>query len=107
MEDLVNTDACTLPTAERPLRLAEFDALFATSARRVTRDQRGVRIHLEGDSTLRERVRDLAERETTCCSFFSFAIEGPSNAVVMAISVPKNRREILDALADRAERYGA
>ncbi|MFC7479812.1 hypothetical protein ACFQX7_06905 [Luedemannella flava] len=25
-------EACTLPTAERPLRLAEFDALFATAA---------------------------------------------------------------------------
>ncbi|NMO51778.1 hypothetical protein HH310_11305 [Actinoplanes sp. TBRC 11911] len=24
-------DACTLPTAERPLRLAEFDSLFAST----------------------------------------------------------------------------
>jgi hypothetical protein len=28
-------DACTLPTAEQPLRLAEFDELFATAVRRV------------------------------------------------------------------------
>jgi len=103
----MTTDACTMPTADRPLRLAEFDALFTTSARRVTRDAKGVRIHLEGDSTLRERVRDLAERETACCSFFTFAIEGPSNAVVLDISVPINRREILDALADRAEELSA
>jgi hypothetical protein len=92
-----------MPTSERPLRLAEFDSLFASSARRVTRDEHRVRIHLEGDSTLRERVRDLADRETACCSFFTFAIEGPSSAVVMDISVPESRREILDALADRAE----
>ena len=29
------TDACTLPTVERPLRLAEFDDLFATAVRAV------------------------------------------------------------------------
>jgi len=99
----MTTDACTMPTAERPLRLAEFDTLFATSARRVIRDEHGVRIHLEGDSSLRDRVRDLAERETACCSFFTFVIEGSSSAVVMDVSVPENRREILDALASRAE----
>jgi len=30
-------DACTLPTAERPLRLAELDDLFATAVRAVHR----------------------------------------------------------------------
>jgi hypothetical protein len=29
--------ACTLPTAEQPLRVAEFDDLFATSVRAVDR----------------------------------------------------------------------
>jgi hypothetical protein len=103
MEELMTTDACTLPTVERPFRLAELDALFTDSARSVTRDERGVRIHLEGDSTLGDRVRDLAERETACCSFFTFAIEGTPDAVVLDIAVPQNRREILDALADRAQ----
>lgn len=103
----MTTDACSMPTAERPLRLAEFDALFAASVRSVTRDAHGVRLDLEGDSGLRERVRDLAERETACCSFFTFAIEGSADKVVVDISVPKERRAILDALADRAERLSA
>ena len=103
----MTTDACSMPTAERPLRLAEFDALFAVAVRNVTRDEQVVRLHLEGDSGLRERVRDLAERETACCSFFTFAIEGSTSKVVMDISVPNSRREILDALADRAERLSA
>ncbi|WP_245718914.1 hypothetical protein [Micromonospora rhizosphaerae] len=30
-------EACTLPTAERPLRVAEFDELFATALRGQTR----------------------------------------------------------------------
>jgi hypothetical protein len=34
MDDLMTTTVCTLPTAERPLRLAEFDALFTGGATR-------------------------------------------------------------------------
>jgi hypothetical protein len=30
-------DACTLPTADQPLRVAEWDDLFATSLRAVER----------------------------------------------------------------------
>jgi hypothetical protein len=103
MEDLMTTEACTLPTAERPLRLAEFDGLFASSARTVARDGHGVRIRLVGDRGLRERVRDLAERETACCSFFTFGIEGSDEDLTLAVSVPPQRRDILDALAKRAE----
>ena len=103
----MTTDACTLPTSERPLRLAEFDELFTTAARRVTRDDDGLRIHLVGSNRLREHVRDLAERETACCSFFTFTIEGREDDLVLDISVPAERREILDALADRAEELSA
>jgi hypothetical protein len=101
--DLLNTDACTLPTVERPLRLAEFDALFAAAARDVTRDDHGVRIHLVGAAGLRDRVQDLTAREQECCSFFTFTLEGGDDDLTLAISVPEQRRDILGALADRAE----
>lgn len=40
--------ACTLPTAERPLRVAEFDELFASSLRGLDRwAPTGLRIDLE------------------------------------------------------------
>lgn len=44
-------DACTLPSAERPLRLAEFEDLFARHVRSVDRDRDGerVRLHLTGE----------------------------------------------------------
>jgi len=100
--DLMNTDACTLPTAERPLRQAEFDALF-TSARQVNRNGCEVEIHLAGSAGLRDRVEDLAARETACCSFFAFDIEGEDGDLVLRIAVPEERRDILDALATRAE----
>lgn len=102
METLLNTDACTMPTADRPLRLAEFDTLFATAVRLVeTRDGR-VRMHLSGEDGLAEQVRDLTARESSCCSFFSFDIDGTDQALILDIAVPPARQEILDALAQRA-----
>jgi hypothetical protein len=104
MEDLMNTDACTLPTVDRPTRLAEFDSLFTDSARNVTRDRDGVvRIRLSGTTGLTEQVRNLAQRETECCSFFTFVIDGVDEDLTLAVSVPPERRAILDALADRAQ----
>jgi hypothetical protein len=103
MEDLMATEACTLPTAERPFRRAEFDTLFAASAREVVRNGDRVRIHLVGSAELREQVRDLTERESACCAFFTFGIEGGDDDLTLAISVPLQRRAFLDALAARAE----
>lgn len=51
MDDKMIPDACTLPSAERPLRLAEFEDLFARHVRSVDRDRDGerVRLHLTGE----------------------------------------------------------
>lgn len=103
MEPLLTTDACTMPTAERPLRLAEFDALFTTSVRRVERRESEVRLSLAGEHGLVEQVRDLTERETSCCSFFSFVVNGTDDDVTLDISVPAAQQEILDSLARRAQ----
>ena len=104
MEDHMTTDACAMPAAERPLRLAEFDDLFASSARSVTREDDRVLIHLSGPSDLRDRVRDLATRETVCCSFFTFVVDGDEDNLTLHVAAPPERRPILDALAARAER---
>jgi DNA-binding transcriptional MerR regulator len=63
--------ACTLPTAERPLRLAEFDDLFAAGVRSVDRiDRARVRLELEPEPGAAARAADLVMRETRCCGFF-------------------------------------
>ncbi len=72
----MNPDACTLPTAEGPLRLAEFDTLYATAVHRIERGDRTVRMHLTGPDGLAAHVRDLTARESECCSFFAFTLEG-------------------------------
>ncbi|WP_328474531.1 hypothetical protein OHA21_15420 [Actinoplanes sp. NBC_00393] len=97
-------DACTLPTAEQPLRLAEFDALFATAVRGIDLvDATHARLRLSGPAGLAATVRDLTARETDCCSFFTFTItEEPDGVVVLGIEVPAAYADVLDALIRRA-----
>ena len=96
-------DACTLPTAEQPVRLAEFDELFATAVRSVeVLDPTHARMRLTGPAALAAQVRDLTTRETECCSFFTFTIAGDGEALVLDIEVPAAYAEVLASLAERA-----
>ena len=94
-------DACTLPTAERPLRLAEFDELFATAVRGHYRLS-ATRLRLLLDPAAEPRARDLTGRETQCCSFFTFTFAPADDAVHLDVDVPPAHVEVLDALAERA-----
>jgi hypothetical protein len=95
-------DACTLPTPERPLRVAEFDELF-TALRGLERPQ-PTRLDLILPREVEPAARDLARRESDCCSFFTFEFESVGDAVVMHISVPLTQVEVLDALEARVAR---
>ncbi|MFC7247794.1 hypothetical protein ACFQO7_35480 [Catellatospora aurea] len=96
--------ACTLPTAEQPLRLAEFDALFATAVRTVERvTDTHLRLTMTGEPDLAATVRDLAAREGDCCSFFTFAVSSPApGQVTLDIEVPPAHADVLAALEQRA-----
>lgn len=100
-------DACTLPAAGQPLRLAEFDDLFATAVRRVDPiSGTHARLHLTGPAGLADRVRELAAREAECCSFFTFTTTARpatgGEAVVLDIEVPAAHAQVLASLAQRA-----
>jgi hypothetical protein len=100
--------ACTLPTVERPLRLAEFDSLFTglTALHRLSPIH--VRMHLTGRAGLEETVRDLTARETECCSFFTFTTTAVTESqVTLDVEVPPHQKAVLDALAERAETIAA
>jgi hypothetical protein len=92
-------DACTLPTAERPLRVAEFDDLFAFVVRAERREPQRLDVVLR--RVVEAPARDLARRESECCSFFTFEFEPAGDDVVMHIGVPPNHVEVLDALQAR------
>src|SRR4029453_8232012 len=93
-------DACTLPTAERPLRVAEFNDLFTFVVR--AERQGPQRLDLVLRRIVEAPARDLARRETECCSFFTFEFESAGDDLVMHIAVPAEHVEVLDALEARA-----
>jgi hypothetical protein len=100
-------DACTLPTAAQPLRLAEFDALFATAVRQVEQlDATHARLRMAGPAGLADTVRDLTARETECCSFFGFTVAAEpvpdGEGVVLDVEVPARHADVLASLIQRA-----
>jgi hypothetical protein len=83
---------CTLPTAEQPFRVAEFDRLFAEHLRHADRvDAQTVDLTLDPESLA--TVEDLTARETECCSFFTFTTE-----LHLRVTVPPTRTAVLDGL---------
>lgn len=99
-------DACTLPTAERPLRLAEFDQFFRDAVRGAERlSAQHLRLRLDGAEQVEKTARDLAARESSCCSFFAFDIARPDlDSLTLDVRVPAAHVDVLDALARRAVR---
>lgn len=102
--DLLTSDACTLPTRERPLRLAEFDTVFAGAVTSVASDGASAVLALSGGPGLGERLLDLTARESSCCSFFEFTVSGPDEDLRLTITVPPTHGDLLHALVERAER---
>ncbi len=99
----VPADACTLPTADRPTRLAEFDGLFA-SLQEVRREEPGwLRLRLDDGEGVEDQARDLTARESACCSFFDFDVHGGDGEVVVDVRVPDSRVVVLDGLTAQAQ----
>ncbi|WSQ06340.1 hypothetical protein OG604_50725 [Streptomyces sp. NBC_01231] len=92
--------SCTLPTEERPLRVAEWDALSSERLTSMSRPQPlSLRLDLAGGEGVEERVRDLVERESGCCSFFTFTATPGQDLLRLDISVDQAHEAVLDALA--------
>ncbi|MFC4907117.1 hypothetical protein [Actinomadura gamaensis] len=97
--------SCTLPTAEQPLRVEEFDALFADAVIEVRADAPGrVRMRLRPEPRLAARAAELAVRETGCCSFFTFALTATGGELVLEITAADRHAPVVAALADRASK---
>jgi hypothetical protein len=89
--------------AERPLRAAEFTALFAASLQSLERiDETHLRLVLVSDESLAATIADLTARETECCSFFAFTITELADRTLLDVAVPTAHRTVLDGLARHA-----
>ncbi|PJE95455.1 hypothetical protein CUT44_22855 [Streptomyces carminius] len=99
--------SCTLPTGELPLRVAEWEALFSERLASLSRPEPlHLRLDLAGGEGAADRVRDLAERESGCCSFFTFTTTGGRDLIRLDVSVDRAHEAVLDALAARAAAAG-
>lgn len=95
--------ACSLPTAEKPARVAEFDELFSSAVLRVDRPEPG-RLELELDPTaeVAANTAALVVRETACCTFFTFTLTATGGQLRLKVIVAPAHIAVLDALASRA-----
>jgi hypothetical protein len=94
-------DACTLATEQVPLRVAEFNDLFANALHSLRRPEpTWLRLGLADAPELEATVADLVARETACCSFFDFALgHGDDGRLWVDVRVPAGREAVLDGLA--------
>ena len=95
-------DACTLPTAERPTRSAEWGSLFREVLATESIAAQWARLTFPQDPALETRIRDLASKETACCSFFAFELGEDVDAtgaqtITLDVSVPPSQSAVLDA----------
>ena len=105
MADSRAPDACTLPTAEQPLRIGEFDDLFASGLRGVDRvDPTHLVLAFDPARVAADSVRDLAARESLCCSFFTFAVTDAPGQLFLDVVVPPAYVLVLDGLTAMARR---
>jgi hypothetical protein len=97
--------ACTLPTVEQPLRLAEFDTLFATGLEDLERPTPTL-LQLRLAAELESTARDLTAREAHCCSFFTFTFTTNSDgSLLLAVTVTEPHTAVLDTLTLRTISY--
>jgi hypothetical protein len=94
---------CTLPAAELPARIAEFDALFTAAVHGGERiGPQHLRVTLRGGADVEDAARELTARETQCCSFFGFTVTAPEPGLVqLDIEVPTDHVSVLDFMAQR------
>jgi hypothetical protein len=97
------SSSCSLPTAAKPLRLAEFDDLFASEITAVARASTTLaRFTLRPDPEVAARVAELSSREAQCCSFFEFSLTMTAGELEWTVRVPDAHTDILDGVIERA-----
>ena len=98
--------SCTLPAADLPGRLAEFDAAFAAGLRHAELvSPTHARLVFTADRAQSEALAGLLDRESQCCSFFTFGQRAEGDTVTVDVTVPPAHAAVLSALAGRAARY--
>ena len=84
--------------------MAEFDELFATAVRSVTRESNvHATFELPAEPAVAATAADLTARESPCCTFWTFALTMTGGRVMLEVRVPPGNVAVLDALVVRAQ----
>jgi hypothetical protein len=89
---------CTLESGDARSQLGEWEEVLnrvVGGSERVSPNR--LELSLLPDADIGS-VISLAQREVTCCAFFSFAIEIQVDRLVLAVEVPNDAVEMLDQL---------
>jgi hypothetical protein len=78
--------ACTLSPTDYRARLADIAALSREALRHVER--RGLTLDLRYAPEAAARVRQLVERERTCCAFLQFDLQEDQHEVRLLVTAP-------------------
>jgi hypothetical protein len=78
--------ACTLSPTDYRARLADIAALSREALRHVER--RGLTLDLRYAPEATARVRQLVERERTCCAFLQFDLQEDEHEVRLLVTAP-------------------
>jgi hypothetical protein len=82
--------------------VAEFDELFRSAVAIDRPAPTRLRLVLAESGGVAERARELAARESSCCSFFAFDVSAADGRVVVDAQVPPGHTVVLDGLAAQA-----
>jgi hypothetical protein len=107
MDEWCAPDACSLPVADQPGRVGEWDTLFQKAVREIETVPGGVRFELDRSRAKVAAVADLADRESQCCAFFTFGVRVASDALALSVDADPEHAEVVQALAARALRLSA
>ena len=86
-----------LPEGEQPLRVREFERLFAGALTAVSArpDGRSLRLVLTDRPDVYETAAELAARESESCSFFLFNVTRGAGTVTMDVRVDEAHVDVL------------
>jgi len=95
--------SCTLPAADMPGRAAEFDEAFAAGLRHAELvSPTHARWVFAADGARAQALAGLLDRESQCCSFFTFGQRAEGDTVTVDVTVPPGHADALAVLAGRA-----
>lgn len=93
--------SCTLDEEEARQRQAAWHQLAADALTSHDRADDGtVILRFDGDDRTESRVRELAELEQGCCSFFEMTVTRDNDEIVLHATAPDTHRDYLSLLLD-------